>query len=103
MTEKIAPSSKISGLDLRYIGSPAIVGAAYSAFMATFAVIHYLLTTQYFSYVFGGQSLLSYTTGTVTNLDIFGPAAIFVVITRFMIVFGLTWLPLSYIAGIRRK
>jgi hypothetical protein len=80
----------------RHAGSGAVV----AAFLGALWVLHYLATTQYgFSTaIFGGTgvvgfSLLEYTLGAAHNLDQFGNEAVFVVLTRFILVFGFSWLP----------
>jgi hypothetical protein len=50
-----------------------------------------------------GSQVLSYVTGKSINLGAFGSEALFVVITRFMIAFGLSWLPITLSIAIVRK
>jgi len=81
-------------------------GAIFSSLIGILWVLHYLLTTQYGVSMYGGvigSSLLEYVVGTAHNLDVFGSEALFVVVTRFLIAFGLSWAPVTALIAAIRK
>jgi len=47
--------------------------------------------------------LLGYVTGQAYNLETFGSSALFVVVTRFVIAFGLSWTPVTFLIAIVRR
>lgn len=83
----------------------AVEGAMIACFLAWIAVIHYLTTTSFGYNIMGfhGQTIMSYVMGTNHNMDEFATEALFVVITRFVLVFCMTWLPITTILAKRKK
>jgi hypothetical protein len=76
----------------------ALSGAVIASLIGTLWVLHYLLTTTY-GLMMAGTPLLNYVLGQAHNLEVFGAEATFVVISRFLIAFGLSWAPLTAIIG----
>jgi hypothetical protein len=74
----------------------AASGALFASLIGTIWVLHYLVTTVYGLYGVGSP-LLEYVIGTDHNLEVFGSEALFVVVTRFLVAFGVSWLPITVV------
>ena len=79
----------------------AASGAILASLIGTLWVLHYLVTTVYGLYGVA-SSLLDYVVGAEHNLDVFGSEALFVIVTRFLIAFGLSWAPITTLIAVIR-
>lgn len=82
------------------ISSHAGSGAVISALIASMWVLHYLFTTV-FGFLY--HSMWEYVTGQAFNLETAGAEALFVVVTRFLLAFGISWAPVTFLVALIRK
>ncbi len=81
----------------------ASAGAALAAFLAALWVLQYVATTGYGSAVYR-TSLLSYVLGQAYDLGASADSLLTVIVTRFVLAFGATWLPLTaLLAGLANR
>lgn len=80
----------------------ATVSAMLAAGIAALWVLEYLLTTQYGSTLFG-TSIWRYVTGVSHGVGEKAVEALFVVLTRFLLVFGLGWGPLTLLIALASR
>lgn len=80
----------------------AASGAIFAALIAALWVLHYLVTTRYGIFDSNSIILLKYVTGQEHNLQI-GSEATFVIMTRFISAFGLSWAPITILIALVRK
>jgi threonine/homoserine efflux transporter RhtA len=88
------------------LGRHAASGAMVAVLAGTLWALYYLLTVQYGrnlgQFGFAGDSLWGYVIGKSLNLN-GGGDLLFIVVTRFIVAFGLLWLPATaLIAAVRR-
>lgn len=80
----------------------AISHATYSAMvcflLAALWNVIYLVSTEYKFGAYGGPSLLEYMLGSAHGLGSDAVEGLFVIVTRFLIVFGLGWYPLTLLS-----
>ncbi|MEN6580328.1 MAG: hypothetical protein ABFD05_06815 [Anaerolineaceae bacterium] len=87
-----------------YLAKYSATGAMIACMLATFTVIEYLLATVIkYLYIENGN-LMSYVFGSNYGMEDIASESLFVVIARFIIVFGLSWLPITtIIAWVRAR
>ncbi len=81
----------------------AAAGAALAAFLAALWVLQYAATTGYGTSLYR-ISLLSYVLGQAYDLGGSATSLLVVIVTRFVLAFGMTWLPLTaLLAGLANR
>jgi len=91
-----APQATDAPLSLsRHAGAGAILAAGIGALW----VAHYLVTTQY-GYTLFGTSIFQYVIGISHGIGEKAAEALFVVVTRFLLAFGLAWGPLTLLIAL---
>jgi hypothetical protein len=81
----------------------ASTGAALAAFLAALWVLQYVVTTGYGSPLYR-TSLLSYVLGQAYDLGSSAETLLTVIVARFVLAFGATWLPLTaLLAALTRR
>jgi hypothetical protein len=73
------------------------IGAMISCLIASIAVIQYLLSTVITMSGMQFENLMSYVLGTSHGLEALASEGLFIVITRFILVFSIFWLPLTFV------
>ncbi len=76
--------------------SSFLIGASIAAFVAALSLLPYLFTTTY-GYLGIGPSMMDYVRGVETGVSEAAAEALFVITTRYILVFGLAWAPISLI------
>ena len=71
----------------------ALAGATIAAFLAIPWVVYYLFSTT--RGMAGGESYLAVVLGMAGGMEAYASEAIFAVLTRFILVFGLSWAPIT--------
>lgn len=77
------------------------IGASVAAFVAAIWVVVYLTTvgSRYLGY--SGSLLIDFVTGSATGSDLFSSTEpLFVAVTRFLLAFGLLWMPLALVSKV---
>lgn len=77
-------------------------GAMIACLLAAILTFTYLIMTTY-GYYGIGDSLMSYVTGDNFNLEEMASEALFVVVTRFLLVFGFSWFPITAIIALIKR
>jgi len=80
----------------------ALSGALFAALVGAIWVQNYLAMTVADRYSWVKTPVLDYVTGAAHNLEEMAVEALFIVVARFLLAFGFSWLPLTaLIAGVR--
>ncbi len=77
-------------------------GAMIACLLAAIFALNYLVMTTY-GYYGIGDSLMSYLVGNNFNLEEMASEALFVVVTRFLLVFGFSWFPITAIIALIKR
>ena len=79
-------------------------GALFASLIGAIWVLRYLITTTYgmtpttiFGTTYSSPLVWEYVIGTQHNLKEFGSEALFVVVTRFLVAFGVSWSPITVV------
>ena len=80
----------------------ALSGAAISVFLAIPWIVWYLMNTVYGIYGIG-DNLMDVVLGTAHGIGADAAEALFVVVTRFLIVFGICWAPITALIAFMQR
>jgi hypothetical protein len=81
----------------------AIIAAVIAAFLGALSIVPYLLFTVYGIGGFGDDTMMDFVLAREFGLGADGAEPLFVVVTRFILVYGILWGPLTLVVGIIKK
>lgn len=96
MTEINYPKPKPSSV----FADSAIIAAVIAAFLGAISIVPYLLFTVYGTGIYATDTMMDFVLAREFGVGADGAESLFVVVTRFILVFGISWAPLTLVVGI---